>query len=429
NVFNLEAEDIFIDLLTDSGTGAMSQKQWAGIMDGDESYAGSKSFKRMKKAIQDITGFEYVLPVHQGRGAEQVFDKLMIKPGQAVPGNMHFDTTKAHIENTEGRAIDCTIKEAFEPETYHPFKGNIDLEKLEKALEENKGNVAYVLITVTCNTVGGQPVSMENIKKVSELAKKHNVQLFFDGARFAENAYFIKKREENCKEKTILQIVKEMMECADGMLMSSKKDALVNMGGFIALRDEELYRKLVPIGILMEGFPTYGGMSGRDMEALAQGMYEGIDEDYLTYYVDNQVGYLGRELSKRGIPVIEPIGGHAVFIDAKRFLQQVPQSQFPAQALCCEIYIEGGIRSVEIGTLLAGRDPDTRKNIYPKLELLRLTIPRRVYTKEHLDYVIRIITKVWKRRESISGLEFIYEPPILRHFQAAFKRVECQLGK
>lgn len=424
NVFNLDAEDIFIDLLTDSGTGAMSDKQWAGVMRGDESYAGSKSFKRMKKAIQDITGFKYVLPVHQGRGAEQVFDELMIKAGQVVPGNAHFDTTKAHIEYVNGRAIDCTIAETLDTEKHHPFKGNLNLQKLEKSLNENKDNVAYVLITITCNTVGGQPVSMENIKKTAEIVKKYNVLLFFDGARFAENAYFIKKREQGYQKKTMREIVKEMMDCVDGMLMSAKKDAIVNMGGFIALRDGEIYKQLVPIAILREGFITYGGMNGRDMEALAQGMYEGIDERYLEYYVDNQVGYLGEELHKQGIPVIRPIGGHAVFIDVKKFLSHIPQSQFPSQALCCELYIEGGIRAVEIGTLLAGRNPDTGENIYPELELLRLTIPRRVYSKDHLDYVVKVITKVWKHRESIKGLEFVYEPPILRHFQATFKRIE-----
>ncbi len=423
NVFGLEADDIYIDLLTDSGTGAMSQKQWAGIMEGDETYAGSRSFKRMKKAIRDILGFEYVLPCHQGRGAEQVLDKLLIKKAQIVPGNAHFDTTKAHIENRGGIAIDCTISKGFEPKIEHPFKGNLDLEKLEKVLKDNKNNIAYILITITCNTIGGQPVSLENIKKVSKIAKKYKKLLFFDGARFAENAYFIKKREKGCQNKTIKEIVKKMMDCADGMLMSAKKDAITNIGGFIALRDKELYKKLVPLDILMEGFPTYGGMSGRDMEALAIGIYEGIDAKFLHYYIENQVGYLGKELSKQGIPIIKPVGGHAVFIDVKRFLPHIPQSQFPGQALCCEIYIEGGIRAVEIGTLLAGRNLETGENIFPKLEMVRLCIPRRVYGKDHLDYVNKIITQVWKRRKTIKGLKFLYEAPILRHFQSTFKRI------
>ncbi len=420
NIFNLESDDIYIDLLTDSGTGAMSQEQWAAVMRGDESYAGSRSFKRMERAIQDILGFKYVLPTHQGRGAEHVLDRILIKAGQVVPGNTHFDTTKAHIENRKGIAIDCTISETFCPETYHPFKGNLDLKKLEKTLKKYKSKVAYILITITCNTNGGQPVSLENIKKVSKIAEKYKALLFFDGARFAENAYFIQQREKDCQKKSIRKIIREMMNCVDGMLMSAKKDAIVNIGGFIALRDKMLYKKLFPINVLMEGFPTYGGMSGRDMEAIAQGIYEGTEENYLAYRID-QVHYLGEELTKKDIPIIKPVGGHAVYIDAKRFLPHIPQSQFPGQALVCEIYIEGGIRTVEIGAVLAGRDPVNKKNIYPKLELVRLTIPRRVYFKEHMDYVVQVVTEVWKRRNSIKGLKFVYEASVLRHFQSTFK--------
>ena len=422
NVFNLKSDDVYIDLLTDSGTGAMSQEQWAAVMRGDESYAGSRSFERMRKSIQDITGLTYVLPTHQGRGAEHVFDKVLIKEGQVVPGNAHFDTTKAHIENRGGRAIDCTVAEAFNPEVWHPFKGNLDLEKLESVLKSQKENIAYILITITCNSVGGQPVSLGNIKRISEIAKRHKTLLFFDGARFAENAYFIKAREKGCLRKSIAAIIKEMMNCVDGMLMSAKKGAIANMGGFIALRDEDLYKQLIPTGVLMEGFPTYGGMSGRDMEALAVGLQEGIEEDYLSHYI-GQVRYLGERLDWEGIPIINPIGGHAVCIDAKRFLPYVPRSQFPAQALTCEIYLEGGVRAVEIGTVLAGRDPETKENIYPALELVRLAVPRRVYGKEHLDYAVETIVKVWQKRHSIVGLEFVYESPTLRHFQSTFKRL------
>jgi tryptophanase len=422
NIFNLASDDIYIDLLTDSGTNAMSQEQWSAAMRGDEAYAGSRSFSRMKKTIQDITGFKYILPTHQGRGAEHVLDKILVKEGQLVPGNAHFDTTRAHIEHRGGKAINCTITEALDPEVHHPFKGNLDLEKLEKVLQEGKENIAYILITITCNSIGGQPVSLENIKKVSELAKKYKTLVFFDGARFAENAYFIKQREPGCGQKSIREIVREMMDCVDGMLMSAKKDAICNIGGFIALRDNELYKRLVPVNVLMEGFITYGGMSGRDMEAIAVGIREGIEEDYLAYRI-SQVRYLGEELDKKGVPIVKPVGGHAVYIDAKRFLPHLSQSQFPGQALTCEIYIRGGIRTVEIGTVLAGRNQETGENIYPALDLVRLAIPRRVYTQEHLDYVVQVISKVWERRDSVRGLEFVSEAPLLRHFQSTFKRV------
>jgi len=421
NPFLLESEEVFIDLLTDSGTGAMSQNQWSAMMKGDESYAGSRSFREMKEAIKDVMGFEYTLPTHQGRGAEHVLDTLLVSEGSIVPGNMHFDTTKAHIENKKGRAIDCTIDAIYDTSVYHPFKGNVDLHKLEDIINMHGKDIAYILITATCNSGGGQPVSLANIKAVSELAKKNDLLLFIDAARFAENAHFIKEREFEGK-KSVKSIVDEMFENVDGCLMSAKKDAIVNTGGYIALKDEQMYKQLRPINTLFEGFPTYGGMSGRDMEALAVGLREGIEEDYLEHRI-GQIIYLGEELDKRGVPVVKPFGGHAVYIDAKKFFPHIPQEEFPGHTLCVESYIEGGIRVVEIGTLLAGRDPDTGKNIHPPLELTRITIPRRVYTKDHLDYVIEVISKIYERRDSIKGLEFEYETPILRHFESTFKRL------
>jgi tryptophanase len=422
NLFFIDAEDVYIDLLTDSGTGAMSDEQWAAIMRADESYAGSASFKRMEEAIQEVLGFQYVIPTHQGRGAEDVFDRLMIKEGMLVPGNKHFDTTKAHIEDKNGFAVDCTIDEIHNTQSNHPFKGNLDIQKLDYVLAANLDKIAYVLITITCNSGGGQPVSMANIKAVSEICKKYRVPLFFDAARFAENAYFIKEREKEYCKSAIKHIVREMMSCVDGCLMSAKKDAIVNIGGFIAVRDKNLYEKLAPIAILKEGFLHYGGMSGRDMEALAVGIREGIDYNYLRYRTW-QIKFLAEELQKIGIPVVTPPGGHAVYVDAKKFLPHIPREQFPGQALACQLYIEGGIRSVEIGTLLAGRDPKTRKNVDPGLELLRLALPRRVYLLEHLYYVVGIFKKLKENKNKIRGLEFIYEPPTLRHFNAKFKFV------
>ncbi len=422
NPFLIDAKDVYIDLLTDSGTGAMSDEQWAAIMRADESYAGSTSFKRMEKAVQEVLGFRYVIPTHQGRGAEDVFDRLMIKEGMLVPGNKHFDTTKAHIEDKKGFAVDCTIDEIHKTKSNHPFKGNLDLGKLKNTLVANPGKIAYALITITCNSGGGQPVSMANIKAVARICKKYRASLFFDAARFAENAYFIKEREKEYHKRDIQYIVHEMMSCVDGCLMSAKKDAIVNIGGFIAIRDKGLYEKLAPIAILKEGFLHYGGMSGRDMEALAVGIWEGIDYDYLRYRTW-QVKFLAEELQKIGIPVVTPPGGHAVYVDAKKFLPHIPREQFPGHALVCQVYIEGGIRGVEIGTLLAGRDPKTGKNVNPSLELLRLALPRRVYTLEHLYYVIEVFKKLKKNKDKIRGLEFVYEPPTLRHFSAKFKLV------
>lgn len=424
NVFLIDADKVYIDLLTDSGTGAMSDEQWSAIMRGDESYAGSLSFRRMEKAIQKVLGFPYVLPTHQGRGAEDVFNRLMVKENMLVPGNKHFDTTKAHIEDKKGIAEDCTIEEICKTKSKHPFKGNVDLKKLQKVIRNNPKNIAYVLITITCNSGGGQPVSMANIKAASQICRKYHIPLFFDAARFAENAYFIKTREKGYKNKTIQQIVREMMSCVNGCLVSAKKDAIVNIGGFIAVRDKKLYEQLVPLVTLKEGFIHYGGMSGRDMEALAVGIREGIEYDYLRYRI-GQIEFLTNELQKIGIPVVTPPGGHAVYVDAKKFLPHIHREQFPGHALACALYVEGGIRSVEIGTLLAGRDPKTGKNVNPGLELLRLAIPRRAYSLEHLLYVVEIFKKLKKMTSKIKGLEFTYEPPVLRHFNAKFKPIDA----
>ena len=424
NLFNLRSGHVFIDLLTDSGTGAMSDLQWSAMMMGDESYAGASSYYKMKEAIQTVLGFDYFLPTHQGRAAENVLFSVLIKEGNIIPGNAHFDTTKGHIEFRHAEAVDCTIWEAYDTSVYHPFKGNIDLEKLEDVLKSNpREKIPMIVVTVTCNTPGGQPVSMENLKAVSDLAKKYGVLLVLDGARFAENAYFIKIREAGYEHTSIRDIVKEMMSYADAMTMSSKKDAIVNMGGFIAFRHEELFRQASVFNILFEGYITYGGMSGRDMNALAQGLYEGTEFNYLETRVE-QVAYLGKQLMDYGIPVQQPFGGHAIFVDARKFLPKVPKEQFQAQTLAVELYIEGGVRAVEIGTLLADRDPVTRENRYPKLELMRLTIPRRVYTNNHMDYVAACLKNIWDRREEITtGLRIVNEAPILRHFTVELEKI------
>jgi tryptophanase len=424
NLFNLRSGHVFIDLLTDSGTGAMSDHQWAEMMLGDESYAGASSYFKMKEAIQVILGFDYFLPTHQGRAAENVLFSVMVKEGDLVPGNAHFDTTKGHIEFRKAETVDCTIAEAYDTTIYHPFKGNIDLEKLEDFLKSHpRERIPMIILTVTCNTPGGQPVSLENMKAVSAMAKKYGIPVVIDGARFAENAYFIKKREPGYNNVSLRDIVLEMMGCADAMTMSSKKDAIVNMGGFIAFRHEELYRQASVFNILFEGYITYGGMSGRDMNALAQGLYEGTEFDYLETRV-GQVAYLGKMLEDYGIPVQQPFGGHAIFVDARRFLPKLPREQFQAQTLAVELYLEGGVRGVEIGTLLADRDPVTRENRYPRLELMRLAIPRRVYTNNHMDYVAACLANIWERRDQIrTGLRITREAPILRHFTVELEKV------
>ncbi|MGC9374496.1 MAG: tryptophanase [Bacteroidales bacterium] len=417
NLFNLKSEQVFIDLLTDSGTGAMSDKQWSALMQGDESYAGATSYYNLKNTIKELLGFEYFLPTHQGRAAENVLFSVLIKEGDIIPGNSHFDTTKGHIEFRKAKAVDCTIDEAFDTELEHPFKGNIDLNKLEETIKKHpKEKIPFIVVTVTCNSSGGQPVSMENMKAVKKLASQHGIPIIYDSARFAENAYFIKKREKGYENKTIKEIVKEMFSYADGMTMSSKKDAIVNMGGFIALNSEDIFKKATVFNIMFEGFVTYGGMSGRDMNALAQGLDEGTEFDYLETRI-KQVEYLGKKLTDFGITVQRPYGGHAIFVDAKKFLPNVPKEQLQAQTLAVELYLEAGIRGVEIGTLLADRDPETRENRYPALELLRLAIPRRVYTNNHMDVIAVALKNVFDRRDQITkGLKIINEAPIMRHF-------------
>ncbi|MCL3782529.1 tryptophanase [Prolixibacteraceae bacterium JC049] len=417
NLFNLKSDQVFIDLLTDSGTGAMSDQQWAAIMTGDESYAGSSSYYNLKNAIKNILGFDHFLPTHQGRAAENVLFSAMVKSGDVVPGNSHFDTTKGHIEFRKAKAIDCTIDEAFDTTLDYPFKGNIDLNKLEAVLSTyTKDEIPMIIVTVTCNTSGGQPVSMANIKAVKQLAEKYDIPVIFDSARFAENAYFIKLREEGYADKSIKEIVKEMYSYADGMTMSSKKDGIVNIGGFIALNSEELIKECQVYNIMFEGFITYGGMAGRDMNALAVGLDEATEFGYLETRI-KQVEFLGEKLMEYGIPIQYPIGGHAIFVDAKRFLPHVPKEEYIAQTLAVELYLEAGVRGVEIGTILADRDPETRENRYPDLELVRLALPRRTYTNNHMEYIAAALKNVFDRKDAIkNGYTIVNEAPILRHF-------------
>ena len=424
NLFNLKSEYVYIDMLTDSGTGAMSDRQWAAIMEGDESYAGATSFYRLKESIRDITGLEYVLPTHQGRAAENVLFSAIVKEGDYLPGNSHFDTTKGHIEYRKAHAIDCTIDEASDTELEIPFKGNMDLGKLEDVLKSHPaGKIPAVVLTITNNTAGGQPVSMENIRGVSELCHKYGVKLLIDSARFAENAYFIKTREKGYADKSIKEIVREIYSYADYMTMSAKKDGIVNIGGFLAFRDEKDMQKCQMFSIMYEGFLTYGGMAGRDMNALAQGLQESMDFDYLSTRI-GQVAYLANKLDEYGVPYQRPAGGHAIFVDAKKILTSLPKEQFQAQTLAVELYLEGGIRGVEIGALLADRDPETHDNRYPRLELLRLAIARRVYTNNHMDYVAAALKNVCDRRESITtGYRISKELPIMRHFTIELEKI------
>lgn len=421
NLFNLRSSDVLVDLITDSGTGSMTDVQWSAMMLGDESYAGSNSFYKMKDTIKRILGFDFVLPTHQGRAAENVLFSALVKEGDVIPGNSHFDTTKGHIEYRKASCVDCTIDEAFDPTLIHPFKGNANIQKLEDTIKKNQGKIPFVIMTVTCNNGGGQPVSLANLKEVRALCTKYKLPLFFDSARFAENAYFIKKREAGYADKTIKEIVAEMFALADGMTMSAKKDAIVNIGGFIAMRSEELYKKCSVFNIMFEGYLSYGGMAGRDMAALAVGLDENTEFNYLDARI-SQVEYLGNRLKEEGIPVMEPFGGHAIYVDALRFLPHIPQLQYPAQVLGVELYIEAGVRGVEIGTVLADRDPVTREERVPKTELLRLAVPRRVYTNNHMEVIVWGCKKVWERRNELKGLEIDYEAPIMRHFTSTFKK-------
>jgi tryptophanase len=424
NLFNLKSEQVFIDLLTDSGTGAMSDKQWSAMMLGDESYAGASSYYILKDAIKDLTGFNFFLPTHQGRAAENVLFSVLVKEGDLVPGNSHFDTTKGHIEFRKATAVDCTIGIASDTTTWYPFKGNVDIEKLENVLKTNPvEKISCIIITITNNTAGGQPVSMANLREVGRLSHKYGVKFIIDSARFAENAYFIKLREDGYADKDIRDIAREMFSYADGMTMSSKKDAIVNMGGFIGFREEELFLQASTYNIIYEGFITYGGMSGRDMNALAQGLYEGTEFLYLESRI-NQVAYLGSKIKEYGIPVLEPFGGHAIFIDAKKFLPEIPKEEFPAQTLALEIYLEGGVRCIEIGSLMYDRDPLTRENRFPDLEMVRLALPRRVYTNNHMDYVATVVKNVFERRNQIKrGVKIRWEAPIMRHFTVKLERL------
>jgi tryptophanase len=421
NPFLLHADDVLIDLLTDSGTSAMSAKQWAGIMEGDESYAGSKSFYKFESAVNMITHMTHIIPTHQGRASEKILFSIVGGPGKYFPNNTHFDTTRANIEFTGAEANDLLTEIGKHPEQRADFKGNMDVDKLEAFInEKGVANIPFCMITVTNNSGGGQPVSMQNICEVKEVCKKYNLPLFLDACRFAENAYFIKLREKGYQNKSVLEIAQEMFSYADGATMSAKKDALVNIGGFLALNDDELAMKCRNLLIVTEGFPTYGGLAGRDLEAVAQGLEEVVDEHYLEYRIKS-VEYLGNKLIEAGVPIIEPPGGHAIYIDAKRFLPDIPPVLYPGQSIVCELYLEGGIRAVEIGSVMFGKYDDNKKLIPAMMELVRMAIPRRVYTQSHVDYLIEIILEVFNTREKLKGYKITYETPMLRHFTARFE--------
>lgn len=424
NPFLLDSEQVMIDLLTDSGTSAMSAAQWGAMMQGDESYAGARSWKRMEKVIRDLTGFEFILPTHQGRAAEKILYSVLGGPGKTFISNTHFDTTRANIEYSGAEAIDIPVKEGLDPSAILPFKGNIDTLKLEKLiLEKGPQHIGAVILTVTNNSGGGQPVSMQNAKEVSSVCKKHGVLFILDSCRVAENAYFIKHREPEYAHLSYREIACEMFRLADGAVMSAKKDALVNMGGFLALKSEELAEKCRNILIITEGFATYGGLSGRDMEAIATGLEEVFDPAYLHYRIKSTT-YLGEHLHRMGIPVMMPIGGHAVYVDAKKLLSHIPPEQYPGQALVCELYILGGIRAVEIGSLMFGKYDDSGKLIPSPMELVRLAIPRRVYTQSHVEYVIEVFASVKENASKLTGLKIIKEPKFLRHFTAWLEKAD-----
>lgn len=423
NTFLLKSEDVYIDLLTDSGTSAMSDRQWAGMMLGDEAYAGSRNYYRLEAAIQNTYGYKYIVPTHQGRGAEHLISQTVIKKGQIVPGNMYFTTTRLHQELAGGTFQDVIIDEAHDPANLHPFKGNIDLGKVQAIIDKvGAENIAYISVAGTVNMAGGQPVSMANIKALRELCDKHGVKIYLDATRMMENAYFIQEREEGYADKTIAEILKEFCSYTDAAWMSAKKDNLVNIGGWLAVNDWDVFEELRNLVVVYEGLHTYGGLAGRDMEALAIGIEESVSDQHIRSRI-GQVLYLGELLTDWGIPIVQPVGGHAIFLDAKAFYPHLKQIEFPAQTLAAELYLDSGIRSMERGIASAGRDPKTGDHYYPKLELTRLTIPRRVYTQAHMDVVAEAVKAVYDARESTRGLKMVYEPKYLRFFQARFERL------
>ncbi len=428
NLFRVPARSIIIDLLTDSGTGAMSAEQWAAMMRGDESYAGSPSFDRFRAAIEDIYGFRHVIPTHQGRAAERILAATLCRPGQVVPNNTHFDTTRANIEAAGATALDLPCKEGADLAAPHPFKGNIDLERLERVLDDNPGRVPFAMMTVTNNGGGGQPVSMANLQAASAVCRRRGVPFYLDACRFAENAYFIRVREPGWGERPLIEIARAMFALADGCTMSAKKDGMANIGGFLCTNDEVLARQEEELLILTEGFPTYGGLAGRDLEAIAVGLYEALDLDYQRYR-HASVRYLGEHVASAGVPIVQPPGGHAIYLDAAAMLPHLPRSAYPGQALALALYLEGGIRSVEIGSVMFGRhDPETGAETWADHELVRLAVPRRVYTKSHIDYVVEVILAVHARRATIGGVRIVEQPRTLRHFSAVFEPVPAPVA-
>ena len=425
NIFAVPADSIYVDLLTDSGTSAMSDNQWAGLMVGDESYAGSRNYYRFEETVRSIFGYRHVIPTHQGRVAENLLFSTVLKPGDIVPNNIHFDTTRANVEHQRAEALDLVIDEGLDPVADHPFKGNLDPAKLDRVLGERRGRVPLVMLTITNNSGGGQPVSMANIRAVREVCRRHGVPLIFDACRFAENCWFIQQREPGYANRAVAEIAREMFSHGDGCTMSAKKDGLVNIGGFLALESAEWAEGITNLLILIEGFPTYGGLAGRDLEAMARGLIEVLDEDYLTFRI-TQVAHLGELLDQAGVPIVKPVGGHAVYIDARRMLPHIPQSQYPGQALVAALYREFGIRAVEVGSLMFGhRDPASGEMVFPKLELVRLAVPRRVYTTEHMRYVADSVIQLHRQRERLRGLRITYEAPVLRHFTARLEELEA----
>lgn len=424
NLFSLRGRDVLIDLLTDSGTGAMSTEQWAAIMRGDETYAGSPSFERFEDAVQAIFGFRHVIPTHQGRAAEHLLFQTLAWPGALVPNNTHFDTTRANVEMAGATALDLPCAEMHDTASNEPFKGNLDLAALEQTLRESRDRIPLVMVTVTNNAAGGQPVSLENLRGVRDICTTHGVPLFLDACRFAENSFLIREREAGQRRRALPSIAAEMFALADGCTMSAKKDGMANIGGFVACRDDALAAELRSRLVVTEGFPTYGGMAGRDMDAVAQGLHEALDEGYQEYR-HASIRYVCTRLSGQGIPAVQPPGGHAVFLDASAFLPHLPWSQFPGQALAAELYLEGGVRSCEIGSLMLGhKDPKTGEELPAANELVRLAIPRRTYTQSHMDYVIEVIERVWARRHEIRGIAILKEPPVLRHFTAEYRWID-----